>query len=66
MVFLICIALAIIWFAVLPEHQSGYVNLARGNLNAAKGFYLSAGIVSLVLVFSRSHGGNVEREVSNR
>ena len=51
LVFLMCTTIGIVWSIARPEPQSGFIDPSEVNFDTSQGFNLSAGVVSLILVF---------------
>ena len=51
LVFLLCVAIGVIWSLARPESQAGFVDPAGVSFSTTQGFNVSAVLVTLILVF---------------
>jgi len=51
LVFVLCIAIGIVWSLLRPSTQAGFIDPAGVSFNTTQGFNLSAVVVTLILVF---------------
>ena len=51
LVFLLCVAVGVVWSTLRPRAQAGFVDPAGVSFSTTQGFNVSAVVVTLILIF---------------